>query len=1462
MEFPFQLPDPFAQLRRQMRPPNPFGASRGGSSALEDEDYALAPEERESLLRTLGRKTVGGIGAVANLIDLPGSMIRDTIGLIGSGGNLSKYNPLDQLLTPFSPDNRASGRGLLESAGALSPNRPGFDMGDVAGFGVDLVTDPLSWLSGGIAGAGTKLGKLASKAGAIDDITRLGRSTLGKDAGKRFIQRTLTGADIMAKPEIAAKITPVADRLVAQGKLSPLWQSELAAEPIRSAFGVTVPFTNIGLGNVGRGAPGSGLLSQGINAVLGTLGMKTAQRTPLDVIGETLRWSAPGIHAASLFSAANKGRKTKEVQQLAQQLTQGQRSAEHVLRGEVLELAQRLQDAGRLDEATSWTLRSIGEGVAPLRSNVSGVAGKLRDLFDDDMRKAWAAGLDRNPIDDVIDYVSRYVDPEYAKSAMGSSKPFRAKAAEDTAREWIFKGVRGGTQYLNERVIKDQAIDAFINQRLPGVTNGQQLNQLKRDVADLIEARHGNVVDQWHQVTRRGKTRNMNRYRGLAGWLIKHPEQRKNGLYTGHVLADANRRLATSANEVETANAVLGFIGENALPVSAIPDGVRVNDVLKKLGGFNIGTTERVWRGNRVAVPTAYDVLAQKFGGTGGDWMNRMIPKDVAEDLIGLMPARGKDESVKYFAQWWDSYNSLWKAAVLTRPARYFRDLFSGQAQLVQEGAWDGASYLNFHRLLTGHKVPAAVNLPQIQERLASKGLPNTVENATRELRIMYAQYGPGIHNIATETVGRTGGGFSRSLDELLATMPRSTKQNEAQFAGEVLNTIVGRQPGSTLFNKPKIRGVMGAEESTFGPVKAGEKLGRYTDDMNRGVGFLNLLKKGWDPEAAMRRINQIEVNYDPRTFTPAEKTLRRLFPFYCVPDDSEALTRNGWKKYFELNVGDELLTYNVERDCYEWQPCLEVAAFECDEPLFVIKNKRHKIRCTNNHRWVVHNLARKLTQGKATYQIAARRYIKEASDLKQSHVLITVSHFADDGSSCLTVEQAKLLGWLITDGYVRWKGPSIEALIYQSPNKFLEQVKVIAGGNPRKPHPDTGVVAVPVLHDRAKSIEWNLKPENLIWTITHLSREAASAMYEAMYLADGTVSDKRTNDFLACQKPHVKEAFLILATLLGKRATPNNRGVCISDAQQLHLSVCQFETEAYNGIVWCPRTNNGTWVMRQGRFITITGNTFTSRMMGYTAKTLAQRPGGPMGQTIKSLNAMRSDDPLLPEYVANTAAIPLGETPEGSKRYLTGASLMWEDPMQFVGGGLGGGVLEGMSRMSPIPKYLAELATGQSFFQRGAYGGRALDDLNPPMGQTIANIQEMATGVKPARTKPVVGDWFEQIMATLIPGGSTITTAARKATEPERGVGEKLLNLGTGFQTSLIRPASQDAILDELIRKRQRQLGGRSFTKTFIPEEVRATMDPVERLAADQITALADELVARKKARKKQRQAASPAGR
>ena len=94
------------------------------------------------------------IDKAGNLFDLPGSMVRDALTL---------NNPLDQLLSPLSSDNRMDGRDVLEKWGMLGPNTEGLDVGDVAGTAAGIALDPLTWVSGAgvmrLLGRGSKSAK-------------------------------------------------------------------------------------------------------------------------------------------------------------------------------------------------------------------------------------------------------------------------------------------------------------------------------------------------------------------------------------------------------------------------------------------------------------------------------------------------------------------------------------------------------------------------------------------------------------------------------------------------------------------------------------------------------------------------------------------------------------------------------------------------------------------------------------------------------------------------------------------------------------------------------------------------------------------------------------------------------------------------------------------------------------------------------------------------------------------------------------------------------------------------------------------------------------------------------------------------------------------------------------------------------------------------------------------------------
>lgn len=79
-----------------------------------------------------------GVGVVGNTLDTPGALVRNT---------LSGRDPFAGL-NPFDAEGRASGRDMLESWGVLGANQEGLDWGDAAGFGAELLTDPLNFIGG------------------------------------------------------------------------------------------------------------------------------------------------------------------------------------------------------------------------------------------------------------------------------------------------------------------------------------------------------------------------------------------------------------------------------------------------------------------------------------------------------------------------------------------------------------------------------------------------------------------------------------------------------------------------------------------------------------------------------------------------------------------------------------------------------------------------------------------------------------------------------------------------------------------------------------------------------------------------------------------------------------------------------------------------------------------------------------------------------------------------------------------------------------------------------------------------------------------------------------------------------------------------------------------------------------------------------------------------------------------
>ena len=254
----------------------------------------------------------------------------------------------------------------------------------------------------------------------------------------------------------------------------------------------------------------------------------------------------------------------------------------------------------------------------------------------------------------------------------------------------------------------------------------------------------------------------------------------------------------------------------------------------------------------------------------------------------------------------------------------------------------------------------------------------------------------------------------------------------------------------------------------------------------------------------------------------------------------------------------------------------------------------------------------------------------------------------------------------------------------------------------------------------------------------------------------------------------------------------------------------------------------------------------FSSRQMPFVIKELAERPGGRLAKVMRGTRHMKGDETRpLPEYLQQSMAVELPEAmqgPEGDPRYLTTLDLMSMDPFTFMpttgGEALTNPLMETASRLNPMLKFLGETATGQTFFQKGPMGGRPLTDLDPTMGRTMANISDLMTGQRTGRVDPLGSQTFEHLM--LNSPFSRFLTTARTMTDPRKGVLGTMANLGTGFRVSDLPPRTQEALLREAAEESILEIpGGKTFRNVYLPDEVKATMTPEERVHADRLTAL-----------------------
>jgi hypothetical protein len=377
----------------------------------------------------------------------------------------------------------------------------------------------------------------------------------------------------------------------------------------------------------------------------------------------------------------------------------------------------------------------------------------------------------------------------------------------------------------------------------------------------------------------------------------------------------------------------------------------------------------------------------------------------------------------------------------------------------------------------------------------------------------------------------------------------------------------------------------------------------------------------------------------------------RQLVKNGCVPLDTMILTKRGWLRHDEVQVGDETIGLNLQTRRSEWTSITQVHHYT-DATVYRYWNKQRWFETTDNHRWVV-DTGRRATQ----LQFCESRQIAHS----ERRMLIGASHNTTH-AAVFTDQEVRVLAWALTDGSIDRgvfvgapsqgrNGDSVKCAvcIYQMKPEMIVHINELLSDVPHKQY-----------KNKSNCVRWRLSPP---WARSVLERADVRSKhdYDAWQLAFKLTESQRVmmleemwyanGGSSGLPDDPQTELTIALMFLTGHyprvhlRTPEQNIGwqrhTCASvlpqkpriTGQRLQSTLLTESTD-----VWCVTTELGSWTMRQaGNFAPmITGNSY-AKIYGAGIPKFASTVGIP--ETVAADFMQRFDImfPRVPSWITQT---------------------------------------------------------------------------------------------------------------------------------------------------------------------------------------------------------------------------------
>jgi len=343
----------------------------------------------------------------------------------------------------------------------------------------------------------------------------------------------------------------------------------------------------------------------------------------------------------------------------------------------------------------------------------------------------------------------------------------------------------------------------------------------------------------------------------------------------------------------------------------------------------------------------------------------------------------------------------------------------------------------------------------------------------------------------------------------------------------------------------------------------------------------------------------------------------------FCFDEDTEILTRDGWKRYDQYSMDDQFLT--LRSDGYlEYQHPTHINVSQYGGPMYLLESSRYSLCVSPNHRLYGKFGSSSIALNKAQFE---KRSVESAIEagvygmrveslgLKRKPVdvpeFVTIPGTKRRPSLEIPVKlYLKFLGWYLSEGCTH-KGDTV-LLAQSSVSPYYEELKTLISDLGYVPRVWKGTDALVFYDTRiAKHLkQFGLAHEKYIpaW-IKELPDEYLDVLLESYWRGDGYKTGDAVTQYghivYSTNSPKLRDDLLEIYARRGRYVTVTTYqdrrwgrplySVSVKPmgdgSRILHIKKDRWQKIDYEGIIHCPTVPNKTVVVRRHGKVHIQGN-------------------------------------------------------------------------------------------------------------------------------------------------------------------------------------------------------------------------------------------------------------------------------